>query len=202
MKKLFALLLTLVMLLSLAACTPSGGGETTIVGTWTGSMDMSAMLGMLIQTDVDEDITCKMIFTFSEDGKFTAKMDEKSALAAMDAMVDVMIDIIKDAYAQQDMDLEEMLAAEGMTMADLKEQYREQMDLDDMFDGITEEACYKYENGKIYIADSKEDLEEEDYATVYIASLAGKTLTITDIEADGESAAEMLPDMFPMIFKK
>ena len=123
MKKLFAILLSLVMLISLAACTPSGGGKPSIVGTWTGSVNMGAMLETLMQTEVEKDISCKMIFTFSADGK-------------------------------------------------------------------------------IYIAESQEDLDEEDYDSVYIVSLAGNTLTVTDIESDGESAAEIMPDMFPLVFKK
>lgn len=201
MKKLLAILLALVMVLGLAACT-SGGGETTIVGTWKGDMDMSAVLGALVQQDIDEKISCKMIFEFSADGKFTAKMDEESAKKAVNAMVDVMIDIMKDMYAEQDIDLEEVLAAEGMSIEDIKAQYREEMDLNDMFGDVTEEAYYKFENGKICVADDKDDLDAGDYDTCYIATLSGRTLTITDIESDGELASEVLPGMFPMVFKK
>ena len=202
MKKLFAILLSLVMLISLAACTPSGGGKPSIVGTWTGSVNMGAMLETLMQTEVEKDISCKMIFTFSADGKFSAKLDEQSAKAAVETMVDVIVDMMKDVYAEQDIDLEEALAAEGMTMDDLKAQYKEELDVDGMFEGISGETCYKYEDGKIYIAESQEDLDEEDYDSVYIVSLAGNTLTVTDIESDGESAAEIMPDMFPLVFKK
>ena len=202
MKKLFAILLSLVMLISLAACTPSGGGKPSIVGTWTGSVNMGAMLETLMQTEVEKDISCKMIFTFSADGKFSAKLDEQSAKAAVETMVDVIVDMMKDVYAEQDIDLEEALAAEGMTMDDLKAQYKEELDVDGMFEGISGETCYKHEDGKIYIAESQEDLDEEDYDSVYIVSLAGNTLTVTDIESDGESAAEVMPDMFPLVFKK
>ena len=50
MKKLFAILLTLAMLLGLAACGSSGSAaKPTIVGTWKGSMDMGAVLEMALQ---------------------------------------------------------------------------------------------------------------------------------------------------------
>lgn len=200
MKKLLAILLAVVMVLGLAACNSSG--ETTIVGTWKGEMDMGAVLGALIQQEVDEEITLKMIFEFSPEGKLTTKMDEESAKKAVDAMVDVMIDMIRDMYAEEGGDLDAELAAEGMSVEDLKNQYREEMDLDDMFGDVSEEAYYKFENGKIYVADEKEDLEEGDYDTCYIATLSGNKLTITDIETDGELASEALPGVFPLVFKK
>lgn len=200
MKKLLAILLAVVMVLGLAACNSSG--ETTIVGTWKGEMDVGAVLAALIQQDVDQKIPCKMIFEFSPEGKLTTKMDEESAKKAVDAMVDVMIDMIRDLYAEEGGDLDAELAAEGMSVEDLKNQYREEMDLDDMLGDASEDSYYKFENGKIYVADEKEDLEEGDYDTCYIATLSGNKLTITDIETDGELASEALPGVFPLVFKK
>lgn len=200
MKKLLAILLAVVMVLGLAACNSSG--ETTIVGIWKGEMDVGAVLAALIQQDVDQKIPCKMIFEFSPEGKLTTKMDEESAKKAVDAMVDVMIDMIRDMYAEEGGDLDAELAAEGMSVEDLKNQYREEMDLDDMLGDASEDSYYKFENGKIYVADEKEDLEEGDYDTCYIATLSGNKLTITDIETDGELASEALPGVFPLVFKK
>lgn len=200
MKKLLAILLAVVMVLGLAACNSSG--ETTIVGIWKGEMDVGAVLAALIQQDVDQKIPCKMIFEFSPEGKLTTKMDEESAKKAVDAMVDVMIDMIRDLYAEEGGDLDAELAAEGMSVEDLKNQYREEMDLDDMLGDASEDSYYKFENGKIYVADEKEDLEEGDYDTCYIATLSGNKLTITDIETDGELASEALPGVFPLVFKK
>lgn len=200
MKKLLAILLAVVMVLGLAACNSSG--ETTIVGIWKGEMDVGAVLAALIQQDVDQKIPCKMIFEFSPEGKLTTKMDEESAKKAVDAMVDVMIDMIRDMYAEEGGDLDAELAAEGMSVEDLKNQYREEMDLDDLLGDASEDSYYKFENGKIYVADEKEDLEEGDYDTCYIATLSGNKLTITDIETDGELASEALPGVFPLVFKK
>ena len=203
MKKLFAILLTLAMFLGLTACGSSGdSAKPTIVGTWKGEMDVGAVLAALIQQDVDQKIPCKMIFEFSPEGKLTTKMDEESAKKAVDAMVDVMIDMIRDLYAEEGGDLDAELAAEGMSVEDLKNQYREEMDLDDLFGDTSDASYYKFENGKIYVADEKEDLEEGDYDTCYIATLSGNKLTITDIETDGELASEALPGVFPLVFKK
>lgn len=82
MKKLFAILLTLAMLLGLAACGTSGGSgdsKPTIVGTWKGSMNMGAVLEMALQMEIDEPISCSMTYTFKEDGTISTAVD-KTAL--------------------------------------------------------------------------------------------------------------------------
>ena len=203
MKKLFAILLSLVMLISLAACTPSGGGKPSIVGTWTGSMNMGAMLATAMQMDIDEDISCKMSFTFKEDGTYTMQMDKDSVKDAMDAVVDLVIDMLVDIYEQQGVDLEAELAKEGMTMEDFVDTIMASANLEDMMGETEETGYYKYEDGKFYTADEKEDLEGdlEDLECTHV-TLEGNTMTVTDIEQDGESAAEIMPDMFPMVFTK
>lgn len=205
MKKLLAILLAVVMVLGLAACgSGSGdGGKPTIVGTWEGKVNMGGLLGSLLGMEVEEEISIKMALTFAEDGTFTAEMDQDSAVEAVDAIVDVTIKLIEDAYAQQGQgSLEDALAAEGMTIADLKAQYKAEMDMDEMFGETSEEGYYKYEEGKIYTAEDKDDLDSGDYSDIYTVTLELKKLTIADIETDGESSAELMPDMFPMIFNK
>ena len=203
MKKLFAVLLTLAMLLGLAACTSGGSGAPTIVGAWEGSMDMSAALNSMLQMELGEKINVKMLLTFKEDGKYTFKLDEDSIADASDALIDVMIEMIEELLVgTEGGSLEDALAAEGMTIADLKAQYKQELDLAELLGDSTEEGYYRYEEGKIYTAEDKDDFDEGDYDSIYTVTLLGKTLTITDIETDGESAAELMSDMFPMVFTK
>ena len=77
------------------------------------------------------------------------------------------------------------------------------MNLEDMMGNMSvENGYYKYEDGKLYNAAEKEDLENPEELPCIHVTLKGNTMTFTDIEQDGESAAEIMPGMFPMVFTK
>ena len=205
MKKLFAILLALAMLLSLAACSTSGGsggGKPTIVGTWKGSMNMGAVLEMALQMEIDEPISCSMIYTFKEDGTTSVSVDEDSLADMMEALTDVVIGMMGEMFGEE-FDFEAMLEEEGMTEEEFREQIMASMNLEDMMGNMSvENGYYKYEDGKLYNAAEKEDLENLEELPCIHVTLKGNTMTFTDIEQDGESAAEIMPDMFPMVFTK
>ena len=203
MKKLFAVLLTLVMLLGLAACGSSGSAaKPTIVGTWKGSMDMGAVLEMALQMEIDEPISCSMTYTFKEDGTTSVSVDEDSLADMMEALTDVVIGMMGEMFGEE-FDFEAMLEEEGMTEEEFREQIMASMNLEDMMGNMSvENGYYKYEDGKLYNATEKEDLENLEELPCIHVTLKGNTMTFTDIEQDGESAAEIMPDMFPMVFTK
>ena len=203
MKKLLAILLTLAMLLGLAACGSSGdSAKPTIVGTWKGSMDMGAVLEMALQMEIDEPISCSMTYTFKEDGTTSVSVDEDSLADMMEALTDVVIGMMGEMFGEE-FDFEAMLEEEGMTEEEFREQIMASMNLEDMMGNMSvENGYYKYEDGKLYNAATKEDLENPEELPCIHVTLKGNTMTFTDIEQDGESAAEIMPDMFPMVFKK
>ena len=203
MKKLLAILLTLAMLLGLAACGSSGSAaKPTIVGTWKGSMDMGAVLEMALQMEIDEPISCSMIYTFKEDGTTSVSVDEDSLADMMEALTDVVIGMMGEMFGEE-FDFEAMLEEEGMTEEEFREQIMASMNLEDMMGNMSvENGYYKYEDGKLYNAATKEDLENPEKLPCIHVTLKGNTMTFTDIEQDGESAAEIMPDMFPMVFTK
>ena len=203
MKKLFAVLLTLAMLLGLAACGSSGSAaKPTIVGTWKGSMDMGAVLEMALQMEIDEPISCSMTYTFKEDGTTSVSVDEDSLADMMEALTDVVIGMMGEMFGEE-FDFEAMLEEEGMTEEEFREQIMASMNLEDMMGNMSvENGYYKYEDGKLYNAATKEDLENPEKLPCIHVTLKGNTMTFTDIEQDGESAAEIMPDMFPMVFTK
>lgn len=203
MKKLFALLLALVMLFSLTACgSGSGSSEPTIVGTWKGSMDLSAVFAAAFQTELEDPISMGLTYTFREDGTYAVTVDEDSMDDLMDALVDVFIGIMAAMYGEE-FDLDAMLAEEGMTKEEFTQQLMGSMDLNSMMEETEETGYYKYENGRIYSAEDKEDLEgDPEDLECMVVTLSGNTLTITDIEQDGEKMSEIMPDVFPMVFTK
>ena len=203
MKKLFAVLLTLAMLLGLAACGSSGSAaKPTIVGTWKGSMDMGAVLEMALQMEIDEPISCSMTYTFKEDGTTSVSVDEDSLADMMEALTDVVIGMMGEMFGEE-FDFEAMLEEEGMTEEEFREQIMASMNLEDMMGNMSvENGYYKYEDGKLYNAATKEDLENPEKLPCIHVTLKGNTMTFTDIEQDGEKLSEIMPDMFPMVFKK
>ena len=203
MKKLFAILLTLAILLGLAACGNSGdSAKPTIVGTWKGSIDMGAVLEMALQMEIDEPISCSMIYTFKEDGTTSVSVDEDSLADMMEALTDVVIGMMGEMFGEE-FDFEAMLEEEGMTEEEFREQIMASMNLEDMMGNMSvENGYYKYEDGKLYNAATKEDLENPEELPCIHVTLKGNTMTFTDIEQDGEKLSEAVPDMFPMVFTK
>ena len=203
MKKLFAILLTLAMLLGLAACGSSGSAaKPTIVGTWKGSMDMGAVLEMALQMEIDEPLSCDVIYTYKEDGTASISVDEDSFADMMEALTDVVIGMMGEMFGEE-FDFEAMLEAEGMTEEEFREQIMASVNVEEMLGDMgAEKGYYKYEDGKLYTAATKEDLENLEELPCIHVTLKSNTLTFTDIEQDGESAAEIMPDMFPMVFTK
>ena len=203
MKKLFAILLTLAMLLGLAACGSSGdSAKPTIVGTWKGAIDFGPILATAMQMKFDEALDVDVIFTFNEDGTYTSAVDKDSVEDMMDTLVNVAIEIVISMSGNEDLDLEAELAKEGMTMAEFKEQMKANMKLEDMMGDMEETGYYKYEDGKFYTAEDKEDLDAGDYEDCTYITLTSNKMTVTDIEQDGEKMSEIMPDMFPMVFTK
>jgi hypothetical protein len=203
MKKLFAVLLTLAMLLGLAACGSSGdSAKPTIVGTWKGSINMGAVLEMALQMEIDEPISCSMIYTFKEDGTTSVSVDEDSLADMMEALTDVVIGMMGEMFGEE-FDFEAMLEEEGMTEEEFREQIVSSINLEDMMGNMSvAKGYYKYGDGKLYNAATKEDLENPEELPCIHVTLKGNTMTFTDIEQDGEKLSEIMPDMFPMVFKK
>lgn len=163
---------------------------------------MGAVLEMALQMEIDEPISCSMIYTFKEDGTTSVSVDEDSLADMMEALTDVVIGMMGEMFGEE-FDFEAMLEEEGMTEEEFREQIMSSMNLEDMMGNMSvENGYYKYEDGKLYNAATKEDLENLEELPCIHVTLKGNTMTFTDIEQDGESAAEIMPDMFPMVFKK
>ena len=203
MKKLFAILLTLAILLGLAACGSSGSAaKPTIVGTWKGSIDMGAVLETALQMEIDEPLSCDVIYTYKEDGTASISVDEDSFADMMEALTDVVIGMMGEMFGEE-FDFEAMLEAEGMTEEEFREQIIASVNVEEMLGDMgAEKGYYKYEDGKLYTAAAKEDLENLEELPCIHVTLKSNTLTFTDIEQDGESAAEIMPGLFPMVFTK
>ena len=207
MKKRIALLLSFVLVLSLALC--ACGGKETVVGTWKADINLvelfneemeAAGMGEFVKL---ESFNLPLIMEFKEDGTGSMKVDAEAMNATMDKMVTELTAGLEAYFTEYfasmglEIDLDEALAATGTSMDDLVEELKAEFAAEDAFAEFASEFNYKAEDGKLYMS---EDLETEIDTSVYNTyELKGNTLTLDvgteEFDADMEAMAEY---MFPM----
>ena len=213
-KRIAALLLALVMVFALCACSDSGSGKDKdkgekktdaelIVGTWETEMsmtdyygdDMGELEGMEAYFDFDK-IKITMTFEFEEDGTYTMSVDgDEAEIKAI--LRDGCVKLINDMLEGTGYTLEDAAAEEGMTADEYIDALMEESfgsgDLIDVDDELGE---YKVKNGKLYLFDEGDELDEGTY---YEYKLKGDKLTMLSEYVDGETT-EASDTIFPLDF--
>lgn len=219
-KRIAALLLALVMAFALCACSDSGSGKDKdkddkvekvekktdaelIVGTWETEMsmtdyygdDMGELEGMEAYFDFDK-IKITMTFEFEEDGTYTMSVDgDEAEIKAI--LRDGCVKLINDMLEGTGYTLEDAAAEEGMTADEYIDALMEESfgsgDLIDVDDELGE---YKVKNGKLYLFDEGDELDEGTY---YEYKLKGDKLTLVAEYEDGETT-EASDTIFPLDF--
>ncbi len=164
MKKLFALLLAMIMVFALCACSDSDAGEEkTIVGEWTTKIDIADILVQCPGFDtLDEDlqeivmpkkVMAKLTFEFEEDGTASMTMHGKDAVEKwLDQAADNLTDYMENIVKEQGGSMEAVEDFYGMSLdeyfAELLEEAVE--DVADTLD-VSSEGEYKLEGDKLYL---------------------------------------------------
>ena len=220
-KRIAALLLALVMVFALCACSDSGSGSgkdkddkvekvekktdaELIVGTWETEMsmtdyygdDMGELEGMEAYFDFDK-IKITMTFEFEEDGTYTMSVDgDEAEIKAI--LRDGFEKLLNDMLEGTGYTLEDAAAEEGMTADEYIDALMEESfgsgDLIDVDDELGE---YKVKNGKLYLFDEGDELDEGTY---YEYKLKGDKLTLVAEYEDGELSDESEAELYPMDF--
>ena len=220
-KRIAALLLALVMVFALCACSDSGSGKDKdkddkvekvekktdaelIVGTWETEMsmtdyygdDMGELEGMEAYFDFDK-IKITMTFEFEEDGTYTMSVDgDEAEIKAI--LRDGFEKLLNDMLEGTGYTLEDAAAEEGMTADEYIDALMEESfgsgDLIDVDDELGE---YKVKNGKLYLFDEGDELDEGTY---YEYKLKGDKLTLVAEYEDGELSDESEAELYPMDF--
>lgn len=207
MKKRIALLLSFVLVLSLALC--ACGGKETVVGTWKTNIDMADMLnqemeaaGMGEYINI-ESFNVPLVMEFKEDGTGSMTVDQDGMNETVDKLAEDMTTGLEayftDYFASMglEIDLDEALAASGMSMDDLVEEMKAEFASEEAFAEFTTEFNYKAEDGKLYISD---DLETEIGTTYNTYELNGDTLTLE--QGNEELDEEAAKYLFPMVLTR
>ncbi len=222
-KRIAALLLALVMVFALCACSVKTTDKDSdkdevkkevkktdaelIVGTWESAVNIGDELEAALESDPDLaelmsyfdfsgiDITLQIVF--DKDGSYSvAYVDNGSS------------EEIKQAYKEGFVAMfDDLLADSGYTLADVAEQ--EGMTEDDYLDAMVEIAMesvnsiyeelsagtYEIENGKLYMIQDGNDKDDDTYTTY---KLSENELTLKASYTDGEKDTD---SPFPMTFK-
>lgn len=203
MKKRIALLLSFVLVLSLALCA-CGGQKATIVGTWKANVELAeafneemeaAGMGDFINL---ESFALPLIMTFNEDGTGSMSVDQAAMTETIDKLAADLTAGLEAYFTEYfasmglEIDLDEALAASGMSMDDLVEEMKAEFAGEDAFAEFTNEFKYKAEDGKLYMS---EDLDSEISDTYNTYELKGNTLTLNigTEELDEEMAKYLFP---------
>ena len=206
MKKRIALLLSFVLVLSLALCACGGGKKDTIVGTWKANIDLAeafneemaaAGMGDFINL---ESFALPLVMTFNEDGTGSMTVDQAAMTETIDKLAADLTAGLEAYFTEYfasmglEIDLDEALAASGMSMDDLVEEMKAEFAGEDAFAEFTNEFKYKAEDGKLYMS---EDLESEINTDTYNTyELKGNALTLDIGNEDLDE--EMAKYLFPM----
>lgn len=196
MKRIIAVLLTLMMALSLTAC--SGDDNAKVAGTWKWNCDITKMLqesidqgaGMDLSTDATVEIV--LVLDLNEDGTYTLSVDRDAMKTSLQTYIDSLIPAAVEATYQQleaqgmsRADIDAAMAAEGTTVEEFMKQMLDAMiDVDQMADGMAEESdsgYYRAAKGKLYLSD-KADTFSDDSCAEY--TLSGGTMQWTGGDTD------------------
>ena len=176
MKKITALLLTLVLALSLTAC---GGSESKqLVGTWQCTVDITAQIDEemsgALESAYTSEVPMQLYLTavFNEDGTFAMNMDGEATAASftgyLQALKPAIVELSYQEAEAQGMTREEYdaaLAEAGLTVDSLVDSILSAFDVSALLGGIDSDVTsgsYKAENGRLYLSESGSGFSAEE----------------------------------------
>ena len=219
-KRIAALLLALVMVFALCACSDSGSGKDKdkddkvekvekktdaelIVGTWEATVDMGDYINAEMAGEPGMEyfdfsgVEATLSYEFDEDGDYVLTISMNKELLEK-VFRNAMQKILEEAAAAEGYTLEELAAEEGMTVEELLDAAMEEsFDAENFFDDETERGSYEIKDGKLYIFDRGDELDEDDY---FEYKLKGDKLTLVAEYEDGELSDESEAELYPMDF--
>lgn len=187
----------------------------TILGTWETAWDMSDLFNTMISMSDEtmgqfvhiDKLDFPLQITFSEDATYTVAADMEAFQKSMEENADDLLEGLSSYFAymieenELDMTVEEFLAASGIESMD------EYLDMVmSGFEGTPAEfestGKWSIEDGKLYMVDEGEELNEDEYFTYKLTENQLTLLEVfgADMDEDGmeELYGDLLTDLFPM----
>ena len=159
MKRILALLLTLMMALSLTAC--GGDNNADLVGTWKWTCDITEEFqkgvneGAGMDVPVEAKVEMTFVLVFNEDGTFTLSVDRDALSASV------------EDQGMSRADIDEAMKAQGITVEEYVKQLFGALDVDQLTDGLDQEnltGYFRAAKGKLYTSEKENSFSQDDYA--------------------------------------
>jgi len=194
MKKVLSIGVSLVLVLCLALCMTACGGKKTIVGKWQAEFDMTDMLDEFLGSsgemaeffDIDK-LALDIVFEFKDNDKVEAYVTDESAEKMAEEVIEATKKALEKMLEEEGMSIEDFEGLTGMTMDDMIEEAFGSSDPKEIGKTLTEDmeelgGYYKIDGDKLYIAEDKDDLDDEENAVDF--ELKGDKLTISFEDQD------------------
>ena len=207
MKKIIALTLCLILVLSLCAC----GAKEDLSGTWKTTLDMSAGYNAELEA-VDptmaeylklDSFNVPLIMELKADGTYTMTVDRAELETVMDQVIEATTNgtlaYFEVILAQEGIEMEVTEAMElmGISLDDLVAELTAELDSEEFYASMGGEGKWKASDGKFYMTDSLDAVAGVGEYNTYV--LEGDTLTL---DIGTETLDEATAEMFPMIFTR
>lgn len=212
MKKSLSIVLLVAMLVTLfAGCSLFGDN---IAGKWESEIDITQFMVDAIKEGMGDenvglmeyfefkDFKIKLLATFNEDGSYELSASKESLEGVVSSLIDQAVAGMKTMLMKE----AEAVGATEEAVNAILEQVKTQLStelsgetIDGMVEAFAAKGFYKMEDGKLYTADTVENLESTGYET-YV--LEGDTLTLNKGEGLEETYSEILSSLYPITYKK
>lgn len=179
--------------------------DPALIGLWQGSVPLDLMMNDDNTNDSTQaflalvpDADMKMNFEFKQNGELAFSLDADSIHSLFETMFDNLPAILPGLYGVSEEEFAQMLEAEGMTMDDLIDLMRQQIDLDDMTSQLTEASAtgyYTVSGDRIYVDNSPEALSDQSNYMVY--RVDGSTLTLLELVGEENDSITSLKTLLP-----
>ena len=181
MKRILALLLTLMMALSLTAC---GGDNAKVAGTWKWNCDITEVLLEPITKSIDVDIPAEAmevkaempyILTFNEDGTFIRYVDRDALNASLQGFLNaVMLPAMMEntyqdceARGMSRAEFDELLKTQGLTMEEfVQDQIDSVFNVDEMVESLCQyryKGYFRVSGGRLFTSETEGSFDQDDY---------------------------------------
>lgn len=179
--------------------------DPALIGLWQGSVPLDLMMNddnasesTLAFLSLVPDADMKMNFEFKQNGELAFSLDADSIHSLFETMFENLPAILPSLYGLTEEEFAQMLEAQGMTMDDLIELMRQQINYEDLASELTEASatgCYTVSGDRIYVDNSPEALSDQSNYMVY--RVDGSTLTLLELVGDNNDSVSELEALLP-----
>lgn len=179
--------------------------DPALIGLWQGSVPLDLMMNddsasesTLAFLSLVPDADMKMNFEFKQNGELAFSLDADSIHSLFETMFENLPAILPSLYGLSEEEFAQMLEAQGMTMDDLIELMRQQIDYEDLASELTEASAtgyYTVSGDRIYVDNSPEALSDQSNYMVY--RVDGSTLTLLELVGDNNDSVSELEALLP-----